>query len=247
MTHSADWQQLKQDKHQIWARSDVAKNISPAWFDAVFWQQQNAIVGESKGRYTTYFVEYKTAEDSKVKMVLRHYYRGGLISKLSRDRFIFRSYQSTRAFAELTMLQKMRELNLPVPKPVAAMVTKVGLFKCVNDILIELIPNARDGFQYLLQQSLSEQQWFAIGETIQQFHQQGVYHSDLNIHNIMLDQQGKVWLIDFDRCEFRTSAQDWQQANLSRLKRSLEKEKTINPEFHFNESYWQQLMAGYDS
>ena len=42
-------------------------------------------------------------------------------------------------------------------------------------------------------------------------------------HNLMLDQHGMVWLLDFDRGALRAPARDWQQDNLARLQRSLRK------------------------
>lgn len=257
LTNAHEWHKTQQNNKRIWAHQSVANLVSDQWFLPEFWRDNNAVIGESKGRYTTYFIK-QALETDELKMVLRHYYRGGLISKLSKDRFIFTSFAKTRAFAELAMLNQMRELGLPVPRPIAAMVTKVGLFKCSNDILIELISDAQDGFQLLSQNAFSDAQWQAIGQTIKQFHDHGVYHSDLNIHNIMFQANEasectenadanirKVWLIDFDRCCFKTPARDWQQANLDRLKRSLEKEKSLNSSFNFSESDWQQLTAGY--
>lgn len=54
-------------------------------------------------------------------------------------------------------------------------------------------------------------------------HQVGVNHTDLNIHNILIDDKDRVWIIDFDKCRFETSG-DWKHQNLDRLKRSFEKE-----------------------
>ncbi|MCL4165557.1 UNVERIFIED_CONTAM: hypothetical protein GTU68_028108, partial [Idotea baltica] len=240
----------------ILSHNSVPDRVTKDWFTADFWDKKNAITGESKGRNTTYFIKYlagKAEADSTTErhLVLRHYYRGGLVSKILHDEFLFTGINKTRSFAELIMLQKMVELGLPVPKPIAAMVTKVAGLWCRNDILIERIADAKDGFHWLLTQELSDDIWQKIGATIKRFHDCGVFHSDLNIHNIMIDEDGKVFLIDFDRCEFRSPAQDWQQANLDRLLRSLEKEKNKvadsapNNTFHFGDQQWQQLLLGY--
>jgi 3-deoxy-D-manno-octulosonic acid kinase len=92
---------------------------------------------------------------------------------------------------------------------------------------------------------VTDADWQKVGKTIAQFHQQNIYHHDLNIHNIMLDNHNKVWLIDFDKCCVK-SGSDWQQNNLARLHRSFEKEKRLN-NIQWQENDWKQLMLGYQS
>ena len=178
-------------------------------------------------------------------MVLRHYYRGGLVRHLSKDAFVYTGLENTRSLAELKMLQQMRELNLPVPNPIAARVERVKGLWCRNDILIETLDNTTDGFHLLKQQGLSDATWFAIGATIRRFHNAGVYHSDLNIHNLLIDEAERVFLIDFDRCGFRAQEKRWQDENLARLHRSLLKEQGLHTDFNFTPDGWRQLMAGY--
>jgi 3-deoxy-D-manno-octulosonic acid kinase len=49
-----------------------------------------------------------------------------------------------------------------------------------------------------------------------------VQHADLNAHNIMLGENGEVWLLDFDRGRLRTPG-SWRGRVLDRLARSLAK------------------------
>lgn len=42
-----------------------------------------------------------------------------------------------------------------------------------------------------------------VAKAIVQMHQFGVWHADLNAFNIMVDDTGKVWLLDFDKSERR--------------------------------------------
>lgn len=88
--------------------------------------------------------------------------------------------------------------------------------------------------------------WFEIGATIARFHQHQVYHHDLNIHNIMQDDTGKIWLIDFDKCAIKTG-EGWKKQNLMRLLRSLRKEQQRVTDYQFEESDWQHLLEGYSS
>ena len=64
--------------------------------------------------------------------------------------------------------------------------------------------------------------WAAIGRCIRRFHDYGLCHADLNAHNILLRGDREVFLIDFDRCARRQPGM-WRDANLARLRRSLDK------------------------
>jgi len=176
--------------------------------------------------------------------VLRKYYRGGILSKWVEDSYLFTGLKRTRAYRELSLLKKMYKKGLPVPGPVALMVEKNG-FTYRASIIIGLIENAQDLFHVLRQRSLSADEWKAVGALIKQFHDKGVYHSDLNIHNILLDDQGKLWLIDFDKGRLISNKSAKLETNLARLQRSLRKELSKFSDFKWQESDWSHLLDGY--
>lgn len=216
---------------------DCFNDISSNEFTADFWQQQNAIIGKESGRGTTWFIRHNHHE-----LVLRHYLRGGLMRHLSKDNYFFNGLDKTRAFAEFTVLHQLRKLNLPVPKPAAAQIIKKGLFYRA-DILSHKIPQAQDLVQ-ILQEAKSSEFYQELGRMISEFHQHGLNHADLNIQNILQDQAGKFWLIDFDRAQFMTPESNWQKANLDRLKRSFEKEK-VRHQIKWSQENWLDLLKGY--
>ena len=74
-------------------------------------------------------------------------------------------------------------------------------------------------------------------------HQAQVNHTDLNIHNILLDKQGKVWLIDFDKC-YVQAGESWKNSNLQRLLRSFNKELNKR-QIKWREADWQCLANAY--
>jgi hypothetical protein len=86
--------------------------------------------------------------------------------------------------------------------------------------------------------------WLEIGRTIARFHLKGVFHADLNAHNLLLDGSRRVWLIDFDRGDLREPGL-WCDANLARLRRSILKVCDALPAGRFNETLWTALLAGY--
>lgn len=203
-----------------------------------FLEENKLLIGSSIGRGTTWFFNYQGKG-----YVLRHYYRGGLIAKINNDHFLYQGLKNSRAFKEFELLQEMQRLGLPVPKPYAGKITRSGLFYQA-DLIIELIDGAKDLVAILTSQVISPKNWFEIGRVIRLFHDSNVYHSDMNSHNIMMDHNAKVWLIDFDKCEFRKEG-DWKEKTLQRLLRSLQKEKALEPQLHWQESDWLTLMKGY--
>ncbi|GIU22791.1 3-deoxy-D-manno-octulosonic acid kinase [Shewanella sp. MBTL60-007] len=220
-------------------------SIEPSWFGADFWRQHSAITGSSKGRYTTWFVDASRIASEQNQWVLRHYYRGGLIEKISRDQYLFTGLEKTRAVAELALLETLFEQGFAVPKPIAANVERSGLFYRA-DLIIERVEGAEDLVARLSKSAMSDEQWQTLGETIAQFHNHGVYHADLNAKNILICAD-KFYLIDFDRGELRQTNSQWQQANMSRLLRSFRKELGKLSTLAFDEGNWQQLHQAYQA
>ncbi len=235
---------IKIDNNQwLVAHKKYKKIVSKEWFDSNHWQANNAIDGESIGRATTYFFNHQ-----EKRYVLREYRRGGLVGKLIEKKYFFKNIESTRAYQELVVLKQLRKLKLPVPKPVAALI-KVDGYYYQAKIITRLIKNAEDLFFHLKKQSLSEQQWIAIGLLVKRFHAVGLYHSDLNIHNLMINHKSNFWLIDFDKCRFLKPYDKKLQSNIARLLRSLRKEKQNAQEkdeqFYWEEKDWAFFLQGY--
>lgn len=253
-----------------WLHPDWAARVPTQWAEPAWWQQQRAVRGQSTGRNTVYFVEAPAAQPGQItteqpatqqpatpqppadqsapaQWVLRHYYRGGLVGKFNRDWFFAVPLANSRAMAEFRLLLWMAGQGLPVPKPVAARFVRRGLGYSA-DILLERISDSEDLSRLLLRQPLAANQWQALGRQIARLQQAGVYHSDLNCHNILLSKAQGFVLIDFDKC-WRRAGSDWQQEPLARLLRSFEKEQRLAGErqqaFYFDAACWQQLLAGY--
>lgn len=176
-------------------------------------------------------------------LVLRHYRRGGLIGRLIADRYLREPLACTRAMAEFALLQRMAGWGLAVPRAAGARWQRAGLFYRA-DILVERIRGARDLSEQLQQAPLTAAEWQAVGAAIARMHAAGVCHTDLNCHNLMRDAEGRVWIIDFDKCEVRSPGA-WQQANLERLRRSLRKELARLASWHWQDTDWPPLLAGY--
>jgi 3-deoxy-D-manno-octulosonic acid kinase len=210
---------------------------TPKIFTGQYWRILDAITGQAVGRGTTYFFQCNSNE-----YVLRHYCRGGLIGKIINDQYLYTGLKNSRAWQEFRLLQHMRTLDLTCPTPIAAMIKKSGLYYQA-DIISTRIPDAYDLHQTLLENRLSVDVWQEIGQTIAKFHNHQIYHHDLNIHNIMLDDKCGVWLIDFDKCKVKLG-NNWKKSNMMRLKRSFEKERRLQ-NIHWQLSDWQLLISAY--
>lgn len=193
------------------------------------------------GRGEAWFVDYEQQH-----WVLRRYMRGGLVARFNKSHYFAASINQTRAWKEWQLLVELYESGLPVPRPVAAQVCwrviNIGFYQAY--LLLEKIPGAKTLSECLQQESLDDSVWNEIGIVIRRFHDQGVYHADLNANNILFDDVGKIYLIDFDRGAIRISG-TWKQANVLRLRRSLNKLKGKHTGYHFSDSDWKELLTGY--
>ena len=208
---------IQTQKQTIWYDDSILSESPEQCCDPDFWQQQNKVIGSAQGRGTTWFVAL-----NKMDAALRHYRRGGLFGKIVEDHYIFTGWEKTRSYQEFQLLNTLIEAGVSVPKPIAARSIK-RTFCYQADLLSQKIPNARDLVSILQEQSLSQEIYQKIGNEIRKMHATQVNHTDLNIHNILIDNKDKVWIIDFDKC-YQQKGNDWKQSNWDRLQRSFHKE-----------------------
>lgn len=168
------------------------------------------------GRGAVWFVEGEFG-----RAVLRHYRRGGWMARLLGDRYLYTGAERSRGFREFRLLQRLRAEGLRVPRPLLVGLRRSGPWYRA-DILVERIEGARSLAQRLPGALAESALWRGIGAAVGQLHEAGVWHADLNAHNLLLDPDDHAWVIDFDRCRPR-DGEAWKPANLARLQRSLRK------------------------
>lgn len=212
--HDADSLSDACASHQL---SSPTHPLSTALFEAAYWRARHLVVGEAPGRGSSLFLQARDDE----QWVLRPYQRGGLIAKLSQQRYVWLGVERTRAFREVRLTAALYEQGLPVPRPVACCVTRFGL-TYEAALLTVRIPGARALASLLSAGEADEALLKRVGAMIKRFHQAGLDHVDLNARNILVDEAGKPWLIDLDRCRLRPQGK-WQASNLQRLERSVVK------------------------
>ena len=157
-----------------------------------------------------------------VEYFIRHYARGGFPARLVEDRYFYAGLNRSRSFLEWRLLAALSGRGLPAPRPVAASCARRGACYTAALITASCRP-ARPLAQRLREAPLGESGWRAVGKTIRRFHDEGVWHADLNAYNVLLTDAAAVFLIDFDRARLRADARGWKRANVRRLRRSLDK------------------------
>ena len=214
--------------------NEIDENI----FETDFWKMDKEAQPQSMGRGTVYFVKIQSQP-----CVLRHYNRGGLVAKLILDKYLWMGEHNTRSFKEWRLLNDMVKKRLPVPAPVAARYVRNGIYYKA-DIITREIPDIESLSDKLLGNSMTEQLWENIGECIAKFHNHGVFHMDLNVENIQIDQNNQVLLLDFDKGKVSESSRRLSDLNLIRLRRSIAKVTQLK-QLAFPSSGWDKCITKY--
>lgn len=233
-------EEFKSGNTTVWCNTALlAMDSAKTAFDPEGSEVQSLATGSGRGQAQRLTLD-------GLDVVLRHYRRGGLVARFNPDRYPRSAPRDSRAMREFSLLRWMVARGLPVPTPVAARQQLAGK-SYTADIIVAMIPNTRNLVQRLTEAPLDAAQWIAVGRAIRTVHDAQVFHSDLNAHNLLLDDKGCAWVVDFDKCDVR-SGTEWKQANLNRLKRSLRKELERLPQFHWSETTdWAVLEAAYAS
>ncbi|MEX2366392.1 MAG: 3-deoxy-D-manno-octulosonic acid kinase [Pseudohongiellaceae bacterium] len=218
---------------------DLLDTVTECLFD----HEKQAAKSEScyRGRGMVLLFEHEDLE-----LVLKRYHRGGMMSRLIKESYLYMRLNKTRMWREFYLLDKMQDMGLPVPRPVAARCQRISPLTYRGDLISEKIPQSRTLAETICHGPLPDETWNRVGQVIASFHQHDIYHADLNANNILLTPDGKVYLIDFDKSEIRHRLKfRWTRANLNRLQRSLEKLGRQVPGIYFSEHNWHILNRAY--
>lgn len=205
------------------------REVNAAWFDPREFERHARPVTDG-GRGSAWFVEIEGQQG-----VLRHYRRGGLIARLSRDLYWWAGQARTRSLQEFDVLAELSAMGLRVPRPIAAMACRTAGFFYRAALITERVVDAGPFWK-----REEPEIWERAGQAIARLHRAGVWHADLNVNNILIDANDVVWLIDFDRA--RTGVIDPKRlyGNLQRLERSVRK---VCPKRL--DDCWPMLLSGY--
>lgn len=234
-------EQLRQDAEgAILFDATVSPQVDGAWFDVEHWGRQGALATQAGGRGGVAMIHTPAGE-----CVLRHYRRGGMVAALMGDRYLWTGADRTRGFREFRLLRDMARLHLPVPPVVAARYRRDGLYYRA-DLITRRLAETQTLTECAEQGRLDAELAQEVGALVARFHRAGVWHADLNAHNVLISPSG-LYLVDFDRGRMRSPGQGWRIANLKRLRRSLFKiGAAAEGEPTFDRLIWTPLMYGYE-
>jgi len=205
------------------------------------------------GRSLLTSVEVKGVQGER--MVIRSYIHGGWYGKINRSLF----FGKLRPLRELVISEEALKGGIQTVTILAALSKRVfGPFYNGKLISREII-GALDLIRYLQilkQRPASERLKVkaglikAVAAMIRKMHDQGIYHADLHLKNVLVQEGSKgdfqVYLIDFDKSEIRDSISYKKRIkNLMRFNRSAEKLKekglpiTFSDQWRFLREYFQ--------
>ncbi|WEN13478.1 3-deoxy-D-manno-octulosonic acid kinase [Rhodanobacter sp. AS-Z3] len=217
----------------------LSPQVGHEWFAPDYWRERDGLRMQAGGRGGVAIIAAPVGE-----CVLRHYRRGGLVAALLGDRYLWTGADRTRPFQEFRLLAEIARLGLPGPAVVAARYCRRGLFYSA-DLLTRRIADAQTLAECLVAGRLDAELAEEVGALVARFHRAGIWHADLNAHNVLVTSE-QLYLIDFDRGCMRAPAEPWQQANLQRLRRSLLKLGAgRDGEAAFEKAVWQPLLYRY--
>lgn len=215
--------------------------FEPRWFDPAHWQAQQRARATEGGRGASWFI------DGPAPWVLRRYRRGGLVGRVLADVYLWLGEARARPIAEWRLLAWAVDAGLPVARPVAALVERTGLI--YRGALITERVAARSlaaRWPGAGEPPPDPALWRSAGAAVARCHAAGLDHADLNLHNLLLADDGRCTVIDLDRGARRAGSGSWRQGNLARLRRSLDKVGATS-DAALRDGAWRAFEAGYSS
>lgn len=179
------------------------------------------------------------------KVIIKKYLRGGLISHYIKYSYLWVGRKRARSINEFLILNILYSEGYPVPIPLYARVIRSGLLYHA-DIITREIETCDSLISRLNLSPLLSCDWFRLGMCIKKFHNRGLYHRDLTLGNILINKKNEFFLIDMGKSRlYRKNI--FSRLDLYRLKRSLNGQAILNPQFFFEKRNWVHFMLGYKS
>jgi 3-deoxy-D-manno-octulosonic acid kinase len=201
------------DQIGLYAASAWGSRVRREWFD-VSRYGANALPIGAGGRGGAWYLEGPFGA-----AVLRHYRRGGLMARLSADRYLWLGRAHVRCVREVDLLERLRAAGLPVPEPMAGAWWRDGITYRAALLMVRL--PVRADLMSLVHDDADAAPWEAVGRTLSRFHRFGAHHPDLNARNVLQTIDGGIAVIDWDRGSMARQGGRWCRLELERLERSL--------------------------
>ena len=153
------------------------------------------------------------------RVFVKRYAHGGLLRSITRGRFL--SVGQVRSRAEFEMLEQVRALGINAPKPFAYVTC--GSMVYSTWLLMQEIPDTVSLVE------LSKRDPDAVHDAMKKLSEQlmvlvrnKILHVDLHPGNVLVDSQGTVFIVDFDKAhDFRGSSVTLRDLYLRRWRRAV--------------------------
>jgi len=182
--------------------------------------------------------------------LIRDYRHGGVFRALTRTWFFT---WPPRPFRELAITEELRRRGLRTVEVYAAGVQRMGGPFYRGCLVTRELSDAQDLWTVLQDGSLGPERLRAIlkatADTVSHMHQEGVYHSDLNLKNILIRKKPECvegYIIDFDKAKLFLGKLPpvLVKKNLDRLLRSALK---LDPERRYlSSASWHEFLEFYE-
>lgn len=153
------------------------------------------------------------------RVVVKHYRRGGALGQLISSVYLDSGLR--RPEVELELLAFLKGQGVRVPEPVAS-VTKGSLFYrgwlATKEIpAVQSLPSVDRSCLDLLERALDN-----VVVEIRKLIGLKVHHVDLHPGNVLMDQSGEIWLVDFDKATVgQSSPKELRELYLRRWRRAV--------------------------
>ena len=153
-------------------------------------------------------------------VVVKYYTRGGAIRHVVKRRYI--RWGPTRSQKEFDLLQTVRRLGVNAPEPIAYAHQGRMCYQAW------LVTRAVDRHQTLAQIGCTDEAGArrlipAICTQVKKLIDHGILHVDLHPGNILVDSEGQVYLIDFDKARLHMDRRGLRKKYLQRWRRAVQK------------------------
>jgi hypothetical protein len=170
---------------------------------------------ENKGRGGVTLLDIKGGH-----IACRKYIHGGLLRAITGDIF----FSAKRAMEELEILQYLKEKDFPVVQPYGLIIRENFVTKSLYILtvfeekaadLLEVLSASTGKQRFRIIKMLAQIMWHM--ETL------GVYHPDLHLNNALVNAEGTLTFLDFDRARRKSITKKDMEQMFWRLNRYAEK------------------------
>ncbi len=184
-------------------------------------------------------------ETENEKLIIKIYFHGGLVRFFLPAKWFLKN----RGLSEfLFCFHNLTNLDF-IPQYIGALWNK-RFFFYITGTISKYLPNTIDLREVITSPKISRTTKKTIlakvGMTIKKMHEHGIYHRDLHLKNILIQQNNteneeyKIFIIDFDKASIKKNlGLFWRTSNLLRLKRYFIKNKLPIEYFNF-------ILEGYN-